>query len=35
LCDLGHLRLIVEPVGLNGGRPSETYAINPKTMKGT
>jgi putative DNA primase/helicase len=35
LCELGHLRLIVESVGLNGGRPSETYAINPKTMKGT
>lgn len=34
LCDLGHLRLIVEPAGLNGGRPSETYAVNPKTMTG-
>lgn len=34
LCDLGHLRLIVEPAGLNGGRPSETFTVNPKTMTG-
>jgi putative DNA primase/helicase len=32
LCDLGHLRAESVPAGLAGGRPTETYAINPTTM---